>query len=73
MQFACVHVAAALTQDEQHGLLLSGRNFVATSVVGVQAEQSQSVSQDAVVTAAKEVKEMDPDYMPPSDIATALR
>lgn len=51
----------------------SGRNFVATGVVGVQAEQSQSVSQDAVATAAKEVKEMDPDYMPPPDIATALR
>lgn len=41
--------------------------------VGVQAEQSQAVSQEAVVSYAKELQDMDPEYRPPADIPAALR
>ena len=41
--------------------------------VRLQAEQSQPVSQEAVVSYAKELKEVDPDYRPPDDIPTFLR
>ena len=41
--------------------------------VGLQAEQSQAVSQEAVVSYAKELQDMDPDYRPPADIPAALR
>ena len=39
----------------------------------LQAEQSQAVSQEAVVSYAKELQDMDPDYRPPADIPAALR
>ena len=44
-----------------------------TQCVQLQAEQSQPVSQEAVVTYAKELKDIDPDYRPPDDIPAVLR
>lgn len=38
-----------------------------------QAEQSQPVSQEAVVSYAKELQDMDPEYRPPGDIPAVLR
>lgn len=39
----------------------------------VQAEQSQPVSQEAVVSYAKELQDIDPDYRPPINIPDVLR